>query len=306
MTNLTADNPLAHPAGLTRSESYSELLGRLNAMSVKKQFDPYRDIEWDAPEHRIDREDPRLRLPSDHPLAATAWYRALSPRQQIRFGIESVAQSLKYGIGFEASLSRGLLLFAQGIPNGSPQYRYAMHEVVEEGRHSIMFQELINRLGADPRPISAVEAFVDDLVVRTGKTFPALFFFAVLAGELFIDHQNRELLALDRTQVHPLVRRVVQIHVIEEARHVCFAEQYLREHLPRATTLQRAQMAFLVPAILHQSRDLTLLPNRRLRREFAIPAAAMREAFGPGTRHRTVVSATAKPVFRLLQEHGIV
>lgn len=298
--------PLARPSGLARNKSYPVLLTRLSEMSVKKQFDPYRDIDWDAPEHRIDTEDPRLALPSDHPLAATAWYRSLSSGEQIRFGMESLAQTLKYGIGFEANLSHGLLRFAQASPNGSPEYRYAMHEVVEEGRHSMMFQELINRLGADPTPLSGFDAFFDDLIERTGKTFPAFFFFCVLAGEIFIDQENRQTVARDRTQVHPLVRRVMQIHVTEEARHVCFAEHYLREHLPRTTALQRVFMAYMVPKILQEAVRMMLLPNRRLQRAFAIPAATLREAFGPGTQHRATVAATAEPIYQLLQEHGML
>jgi hypothetical protein len=298
--------PLARPVEVARDAPYPALLTRLSEMSVKKQFDPYRDIDWDAPEHRIDREDPRLALPRVHPLAATAWYRALAPDKQIRLGIANLAQVIKYGIDFEAGLSRGLLHFCQAAPDRSPEYRYAMHEVVEEGRHSLMFQELINRLGSDPVHVTGLPRIIGMLSEFTGRTSPAFFMCGVLAGEIFIDHANREMLALDRAEVHPLVRRVMQIHVTEEARHVCFAEHYLREHLPQATTLQRASMAYFMPIALGDTQRMMLAPSRQLQRAFAIPAATMREAYGAGTRHRATVAATAEPVYQLFRDHGMV
>jgi len=303
---MNASIPLARPDGLVRTAPYPALLTRLSEMSVKKQFDPFRDIDWDAAENRIDLDDPRLGLPSVNPLAATAWYRGLAPKDQIRLGIEHMAQVLKYGIGFEALLSRGLLRFCQTVPNRSPEFRYAMHEVVEEGRHSLMFQELVDRLGSEPRTVTGFVRFANDRIERTGRTAPCFLMFCVLAGEIFIDQFNREILALDRKAVHPLVRRIMQIHVTEEARHVCFAEQYLREHLPKASDLQRAAIAYVVPVILADTPRRMLQPDRRLRLRFRIPSSTLREAYGPGTQHRATVVATVEPIYKLFQEHGML
>jgi P-aminobenzoate N-oxygenase AurF len=303
---MNASIPLARPNGLARTTPYPALLTRLSEMSVKKQFDPFRDIDWDTAENRVDLDDPRLALPSVNPLAATAWYRGLAPKDQIRLGIEHTAQVLKYGIGFEALLSRGLLRFSQTVPNRSPEFRYAMHEVVEEGRHSLMFQELVDRLGSEPQTVTGFVRFANDRIERTGRTAPCFFMFCVLAGEIFIDQFNREILALDRKNVHPLVRRIMQIHVTEEARHVCFAEQYLRQHLPKASNLQRAAISYLVPVILADTPRMMLQPDRRLRRMFRIPSATLREAYGPGTQHRATVAATVEPIYKLFQEHDML
>jgi hypothetical protein len=302
----TASIPLARPDELARTTPYTPLLTRLSEMSVKKQYDPFRDIDWDAPENRIDLEDPRLALPSVNPLAATAWYRGLAPKDQIRLGIEHAAQVLKFGIVFEALLSRGLLRFCQTVPNRSPEYRYAMHEVVEEGRHSLMFQELVDRLGGEPRTVNGFIRFVEDRIEHTGRTATCFFMFCVLAGEIYIDHFQRQMLRLDRKDVHPLVRRVMQIHVTEEARHVCFAEHYLREHLPHASSLERAAIAYIVPVILADTPRRMLEPSRRLQREFGIPSATLKEAYGPGTQHRATIAATVEPIHKLFQDHGLM
>ena len=55
----------------------------------------------------------------------------------------------KVGTQFEGILVRGLLHYAFWVPNGSPEYRYCVHESIEECSHSLMFQEIVNRIGVD-------------------------------------------------------------------------------------------------------------------------------------------------------------
>src|SRR5262245_28549002 len=215
---------------------FATTVDQLNRASVRKRFEAHRDIDWDIP---LDPHDPRLALPAFHPIGGSAWYRELPEATRTALGLDWTCQTLRTGIAFEAVLSRGLLEFARTLPNGSPQYRYAMHEVIEESHHSMMFHELIRRAGADPIDLPRLDRWLANCVVGLARWFPELFFLCVLGGEIFIDHDNRELLRSDAATQHPLVRRIVQIHVIEEARHVCFANAYLREHLPRAPAWKR-------------------------------------------------------------------
>ena len=76
-------------------------------------------------------------------------------------------------------------------------------------------------------------------MVALGARFPELFFVFVLGGEDPIDHAQRLALA-ERDDLHPLVRRMSQIHITEEARHLCFARSFLREHVPELTPRKRA------------------------------------------------------------------
>ena len=62
-----------------------------------------------------------------------------------RIGLHMIATFMKIGLQFESVLKRGLLEFALELPNGSPEFRYAYHEVIEEAQHSLMFQEFVNR-----------------------------------------------------------------------------------------------------------------------------------------------------------------
>jgi hypothetical protein len=296
--------PLPVPDELCADQSYGAILQRLSEMSVKKAHDPYLDIPWSAPESAIEPGDPRLCIDPRHPLAQTAWYEQLDADTRARFGTEWLAQSLKYAIGMEAVLSRGLLMFAQTVGNRSPEYRYVMHEVVEESRHSQMFQELLDRLDADPVPVAAAERFFDDRVANTARYFPELFLISVLGGEIFIDRQNRDELRRPKSEVHPLIRRILQIHVTEEARHVCFAEQYLKKHLPYIGARKRATLKALAPILLWSPARMMLVPSPRLVRQFAIPQTALDQAFGAGSEHRKLLARTVEPIRVLAAEHG--
>lgn len=281
-----------------RTRTYSESVERLNRMSVQKHYQAYRDVDWDAPEHQVERTDPRFALRADSPLGQTAFYRSLPRATQAELGLDMTCQVLKYGIGFESTFSRGLLEFAYSRPNRDVTHRYALHEVIEEAEHSLMFQEFINRSGSDPTPVSALEAFVDRRIARAGATFPELFFCCVLAGEQFIDHDNRAYLRGDHQ--HPLLARIMQYHVTEEARHVHFAERFLDEHLPALSAPRRRFLEWLLPKVLRDAQRMMLSPAPQIVKRYGIPTQTLREAYGPGSEHRAQVERVARSIFVLL------
>jgi hypothetical protein len=283
-------------------KSYRERVEQLSKSSVQKYYRAFHDIDWDAAENQIDRADPRLELRPDGPLGHSAWYRAQPAAVRAELGLEMMCQVLKFGIGFESVFSRGLLEFAGTLENRCPERRYALHEVIEECQHSLMFQELIDRSGADPRPVNRLEAFVDRRIARSGATFPELFFFAALGGEQFIDAENRAQL---RTASHPLVRRMLHIHITEEARHVRFVQLSLEQRMPRLGPAKRRLLRWVVPTLLRDAQRMMLSPAPSLQRRFAIPRTVMEECYGPGSRHREEVERVAAPIFALLDgEHS--
>ena len=289
---------------MTASDEYAQVVRRLNHASTKKQHDAFLDVPWPDDGEGIDPQDPRFILAPDHPLAPTDWYRSLTPNEQAGFGLVQITQTLKYGISFESVLSQGLLEYARSLPNGAPEFRYALHELIEESQHSLMFQELINRAGTDPRPFGGFDAFMDRRVPAMGRMFPELFFSLVLAGELFIDRDNRR--ALRQKNLHPLYRRVIQIHVTEEARHLCFARKFLEHRLPQLGPIRRKLIAWILPYSLADSARKMLMPAPHVVRQYAIPRQAMREAFGPGSAYRDDIRQAVEPVVTLMQQHAML
>src|SRR6185503_1232083 len=75
-------------------EAYRQNLARLSHASVVKHFDAYADVDWDAPEMRIDPADPRWEL-DDDALVRTAWYQAQPPDVRSAIGLAMIASFMK-------------------------------------------------------------------------------------------------------------------------------------------------------------------------------------------------------------------
>jgi hypothetical protein len=288
-----------------RRETYPELLGRLSHQSVVKHFDAYADVPWDDPDCRIDPDDPRWELSVDDPLGATAWYRGQSAGIRSRIGLHYFATLMKIGVQFESVLKRGLLEFAAKLPNGAPEFRYVYHEVIEEAHHSLMFQEFVNRTGFDIPGLGWWERLGARRVIGHAKRFPVLFFVFVLGGEDPIDHVQRTALRSGKS-MHPLLKRIMQIHVTEEARHLCFARQYLREHVGRLNVVQRTLLALGAPLILAQMAKLMMQPSPQIIRTYGIPADVVAEAYTRNPRHRTEMLAALRKIRALCEELELV
>jgi para-aminobenzoate N-oxygenase AurF len=288
-----------------RSESYPALLGRLARLSVTKHFDAYADVDWDAPASRIDPEDPCFERDADDPLGATAWYRSRPQPVRARLGLHLIATQVKLGMEFERVLKQGLLAFASTLADDAPELRYAYHEVIEEAQHSLMFRELLLRMGLEVHGLSWIDRLGSRRVARTGRTFPELFFLFVLGGEEPIDHAQRTTLRSGRP-IHPLLRRVMQIHVTEEARHICFAREYLRHHVPLLPPARRASLAVQAPLLLADMAHQMMRPSAHVVRTYDIPPAVVAEAFTRSARHRAFVLESVGEVRALCEELGLV
>ncbi len=286
---------------MKRNEPYRDLLDRLSRRSVEKGFDAYADVDWDAPESKIEKDDPRFILDPTESLGATDWYRSLPPEVQAELGLSLVVQQMKSGWLFENVLSRGLLELASIQPDHSPAFRYAYHEVIEESQHTLMFQEFINRAGVQVPGLSGIHAIGARWVPNLGRTFPELFFIFVLGGEGPIDHVQRRELAKSRPQ-HPLLERIMRIHVTEEARHICFAKSFLREHVPALSAWKMLQLQIRTPLILWQMATLMLEPPRVLVKRYRIPRAVIREAYRESVQQRLALLDSLADIRELCAE----
>jgi hypothetical protein len=287
-----------------QAEPFTHLVERLNVKSVEKHHDAFLDIAWDDPANRIDASDPRWELPADSPLGATEWYRTLPQSVRARIGLTTLASKMKVGVQFENVLSRGLLTFALAQPDREPSFRYAYHEVIEESQHSLMFQEFVDRSGVTTPGINDWRVLVAGRVVQLAEAFPELFFIFVLGGEDPIDHFQRSALKGDWPK-HPLARRISQIHITEEARHLCFARAYLRERVPGLSPRKRLALKLLAPVILHFMARTMLEPSAAIVAEFQIPEEVLERAFRKNAAHRQSVKDSLGKVRDLCEELGL-
>jgi hypothetical protein len=106
-------------------------------------------------------------------------------------------------------------------------------------------------------------------------------------------------------RMHPLVERIMRIHVAEEARHLSFARHYLNERTPRMSWARRTVLSLMAPAVLGVMARLMFRPPGDLVREFRIPKDVLREAFDTPEAQRTLAESVAK-TRKLWTELGLV
>ena len=304
-TELAAEEIAAEEIERPAEGGWEALLGRLSNLSVTKHFDAYADVDWDAPEMQIRRDDPLWKLREDDPLGGTEWYRSLPAERQSGLGLDLIASKMKLGLQFESVLKQGLLRFAAELPNGSPEFRYCYHEVIEEAQHSLMFQEFVNRTGFDARGLTGLDRLGSRFVIGLGRRFPELFFVFVLGGEDPIDHvQRRELRR--GGPIHPLSERIMRIHVTEEARHLSFARHYLKRRVPELSRMRRVELAIGAPLVLAAMAQMMLRPSRQIVAEYAIPKAVLDAAYTSNPAHRAATVESLQKVRRLCEELGLL
>ncbi|HLF41006.1 MAG TPA: diiron oxygenase, partial [Acidimicrobiia bacterium] len=244
-------------------------------------------------------------LPPFDPLARTEWYRSQPPEVRARIGLYRYGACMKIGWHFENLLQRGLLGYASRLPNGALEFRYAHHELIEESQHTLMFQEFVNRSGLPVRGMpGGLFRLVEAGGVRMSRLFPPLFFVGVLAGEDPVDHLQRLQLQGDR-ELHPLVERIMRIHITEEARHLSFARHLLTRDAARLSRGRRAVLSLAAPVVLGVLTKVMIRPPGDLVRHFGIPKTVARQAFRTRDGRRLEQDAVAKSR-RLLCDLGLV
>lgn len=257
---------------------YAAKLTMLSEGSVQRHFDPYVDIDWDSLEFAVDPTDRRWILPDADPLGRHPWYKAQPEERQIAIGMWRQAGIAKVGLHFEQLLIRGIMQYAARLDNGDPEFRFITHEAAEECNHTLMFQEMIDRIGMDVVGMGSIDRKLTLAIWPTVVYFPALFFTMVLGGEEPIDHMQKAILR-SSAQMHPMVARVMQIHVAEEARHISFAHEYLRKNAPRLDPIRKSALSVLTPIVMRVMCEMIMTPPVEFRREFDIPKSVIDDLY---------------------------
>ncbi|WP_432088692.1 AurF N-oxygenase family protein [Streptomyces sp. bgisy095] len=204
---------------------------RLLESSRRHSYDPDTELDWDAP-----FEEGRWFWPPELvSLYGTPLWRRMSEEQRLDLSRHEAASLASLGIWFEIILMQLLVRHVYDKPLTSQHVRYALTEIADECRHSMMFARLIRRGGTPEYPVPRVHHNLAR-VLKSVSTTPGSFA-ATLLGEEILDWMQR--LTFPDERVQPLVRGVTRIHVIEEARHVRYAREELRRQMVTAPRWER-------------------------------------------------------------------
>ncbi|MFJ6016120.1 diiron oxygenase [Streptomyces sp. NPDC092952] len=208
-----------------------QVAARLLESSARHSFDPDKELDWDAPVE----EGKWFWPPELVSLYDTPLWRRMSEEQRIELSRHEGASLASLGIWFEIILMQLLVRHIYDRPVTSNHVRYALTEIADECRHSMMFGRMIKWGGSPDYPVPRVYHNLAR-VLKTISTTPGSFA-ATLLGEEILDWMQR--LTFPDERVQTLVRGVTRIHVVEEARHVRYAREELRRQMVTAPAWER-------------------------------------------------------------------
>jgi len=107
---------------------------------------------------------------------------------------------------------------------------------------------------------------------------PIVFFFGVLAGEVPIDHMQKNVLREGKSR-HPIAEKVMAIHIAEEARHISFGHAFLRKRVPHMGRLSRFWLSLYVPIVSWVLCWAIIVPPRSFFKKFDMPRWVGNELF---------------------------
>lgn len=277
----------------------------LSRASTRLRFDPFVDIDWDAPENVLDKNDPRWLLdPDTAPLAATPWYAEQSLQQRIDMSRWITANTFKVGIQFEMILIRGVVHYAGKLPNSNPVFRYLMHEITDECNHIQMFQEFINRNGQDVPGMRRMSRVLGPVVGFISGYLTIMLFIGVLCGEQPV-HFQQTMLQRRALRLPPLLNKITHIHLAEEARHITFADDHLTEHIQHSGRFKRVAYAILFPLFLRWLMGEIFTPPRSFARQFCVPRRTFKSAYWRSGHSRRMMAESAADARRVAEHLGL-
>jgi hypothetical protein len=187
-----------------------------------------------------------------------------------------------------------------GDDPAQPHVQWALTEIADECRHSVMFARTAQELGVPsyqpPAPVLALgRAFA-----ATGSG-PAAYA-AILVAEEILDIFQRDLMEDER--VLPLIRAGSRIHVVEEARHMRFAREEIARRAPELTWLQRRTHRTVLASVAAIVADNLVQPQ--VYASVGLDPAAAKAAARANEHHTAKLRGAATGLVGFLREAGLI
>ena len=272
--------------------AYQRLLDSSAALS----YDPMTEVDWDTP---LDPAHHGLN-PEWSTLWGTPLWAEMTEEQRVTLTRHEVASVMSTGIWFEMILQQMVLRDQYVGDYADAEFQFALTEIADECRHSIMFAKACQAMGIPayfPRSSS----------VRLGRGFKAIASAEVAYGGILVAEEVLDVMQRDwmrGEQVLPIVRTTSKIHVVEESRHMKFARQEMRERIAGAGAVRRRTSALTIAIAAHII--VSNMVNRGvyaaagLDTDRAVAEAAANE------HHHTLMRSSCAHLMEFLDELGLL
>ncbi|MER5353232.1 diiron oxygenase [Kitasatospora sp. NPDC002551] len=291
---------MAHPAQRvptrTHTEADDDVSKRLLDSAATLSYDPAVEIDWDAP------------LPPGHyglnpewsTLYGTPLWAEMTEEQRVTLTRHEVGSIMTTGIWFEMILQQMVLRDQYLKDPASAEFRFALTEIADECRHSIMFARACEKMGVPQyRP--------NRLVAQAGRAYKSLArgelaYGGILVAEEVLDVMQRDWMRGEN--VLDIVRGTSRIHVVEESRHMKFARQEIRERLRGASVLRRRNAAFGIAAGAFVI--VTSMVHPAVYRAAGLDVERALAEAGASEHRRAMMRTSSRHLMAFLAENGLL
>jgi hypothetical protein len=281
--------------GVMRDADQELSAERLLNGSVRRSYDSSVDIDWDAP-----LEEGKYFLPPRmSALYGTPMWNAMSPEQRVDLSRQELANLLSVGHWFENILNQALLRMIFAADPASRQTHYALTEIGDECRHMLMFGRLIEKIGGRYFPQHPVQLAFTKLAPLRMRGLQ-LWVWALIGEEIFDSWQRK---MMDDPGLQPVVRRMMRIHVVEEARHIQWAREGVARRLRYASRLEKEAIGRSMGIGGPFMRDQ--LVNPELYRRAGLDGRAARRQALANPNHRQVKQEGFHRLLKFFDEHEL-
>ncbi|MFP3986109.1 diiron oxygenase [Streptomyces sp. E11-3] len=269
---------------------------RLLDSAAVSAYDPATEVDWETP---LDR-DFHGASPEWSTLYGTAYWQELTDAQRKELTRQEAASVASTGIWFEMILQQMVLRDVYAKDPTSAEVQWALTEIAEECRHSIMFARGAAKLGA---PAYQPPRFATEL----GRVFKTLAFgeaayAAILVAEEVLDVMQRDWMRDER--VAPFVRTINNIHVVEESRHMKFARDQTRKRLAGSGRLRRRLNAFVIATASYVI--VTSMVNRRVYANAGLDEKRALAEAKANEHHKSMMRSSCSGLMEFLASAGLL
>lgn len=216
---------------------------RLTRISIEKPLMPETYIPWNK-----ERTTEERFLPDNFiSLKGLPVYEQLTPDQILEIERHEAVQFM-YSYAWSEAL--GVKFLSREVAKqkaGSAEMKFMYREIIEETRHQEMFTRGIEVLSGKPILPTGQHFFWSKI---SCKYLPnSWMFMAMVAGELVSDAVGREVQKDEN--VYSVLKKIAELHQIEEGRHIYFAKKYLEDFTKDAGFIKRTIYSLMMALHIH-------------------------------------------------------
>ncbi|MCC8426744.1 diiron oxygenase [Mucilaginibacter sp. UR6-11] len=175
-------------------------------------------------------------------LQGLAIYESLTPAQKLELGRHELVQVIaSYAWGeclFCVFMTQHLLT----LPPNDVEHQFIIRELIEEFRHQEMFAQAIAKINGKPIKQSGLHKFFGEF---SNKYLPADYLFmGSVSVELVTDVYGNY--ARKAPNIYPVLKKMFDLHNIEEGRHILFTKALLKTYSAKAGYIKRTLYSYVI------------------------------------------------------------